>query len=85
MDLWQSNEGFTHVKEAAGMLQYELTGVWFVLTVIYINVELISLETEEDRMFTRFQSCQSHDSIWNKGLTLTQVTKQCPTSSGSCS
>lgn len=52
MDLWQSNEGFTHVKEAAGMLQYELTGVWFVLTVIYINVELISLETEEDRMFT---------------------------------
>lgn len=26
------------------MLQYELTGVWFVLTVIHINVELVSLE-----------------------------------------
>lgn len=26
------------------MLQYELTGVWFILTVIYINVELVSLE-----------------------------------------
>lgn len=68
MDLWQSNEGFTHVKEAAGMLQYELTGVWFVLTVIYINVELISLETEEDRMFTRFQSCQSHVVLTASGI-----------------
>lgn len=26
------------------MLQYELTGVWFILTVIDINVEFISLE-----------------------------------------
>lgn len=26
------------------MLQYELTGVWFVLAVIHINVELVSLE-----------------------------------------
>ena len=34
----------THVEEGAGMFQYELTGVRFVLTVININVELISLE-----------------------------------------
>lgn len=26
------------------MLQYQLTGVWLVLTVIHINVELISLK-----------------------------------------
>ncbi len=38
------NEGFTHIEEGAGVLQYELTGVWFVLTVIHINVELISLK-----------------------------------------
>lgn len=44
MDLGQNNEGFTHVEEGAGMLQYELAGVWFILTVIYVNVELISLE-----------------------------------------
>lgn len=30
------------------MLQYELTGVWFVLTVINIYVELISLENRSD-------------------------------------
>lgn len=43
--IWgQNNEGSTHVEEGAGMLQYELTGVWFILTVIYINVELVSLE-----------------------------------------
>lgn len=41
--LWQ-NIGFTYVKEGASMLQYELTGVWFILTVIYIDVEFISLE-----------------------------------------
>lgn len=34
----------TYVKEAAGMLQYQLTGVWLVLTVIHINVELVSLK-----------------------------------------
>lgn len=37
------NKGFTYVKEGASMLQYELTGVWFILTVIYIDVEFISL------------------------------------------
>lgn len=38
------HEGFTHIEEGAGVLQYELTGVWFVFTVIDINVKLISLE-----------------------------------------
>lgn len=33
----------TYVKEGASLLQYELTGVWFILTVIYIDVEFISL------------------------------------------
>lgn len=42
--LLQSNKRFTHVKEAAGMFQYQLTGVWFVLTVIHIYMEFISLE-----------------------------------------
>lgn len=47
--IWgQNNEGSTHVEEGAGMLQYELTGVWFILTVIYINVELISLEKRRE-------------------------------------
>lgn len=44
MDLWQSDEEFTHVEEGAGMLQDKLTGVWLVLTVIHVNVELVSLE-----------------------------------------
>lgn len=34
----------TYIKEGASLLQYELTGVWFILTVIYIDVEFISLE-----------------------------------------
>jgi len=41
---------FTHVKEGAGILQNQLTGIRFVLAVIHINVELIRLENrrEED-------------------------------------
>ena len=35
---------FTHVKKGAGLLQYELTGVGFVLTVIHVNMKLVSLE-----------------------------------------
>lgn len=56
MDLWQKDEEFTHIKEGAGMFQYELTGVWFVLTVIHVNVELIGLEDRrgEEKMFNLF-------------------------------
>lgn len=33
----------THVKEGPSMLQDELTGVWFVLTVINVNMKLVGL------------------------------------------
>ncbi len=48
------NEGYTHVKEGARMLQYELTRVWFILTVIYINVELIGLENRREEKMSKF-------------------------------
>lgn len=47
VDLLHNNEGFTHIEEGASVLQYELAGVGFVLTVIYVNVEFISLEEKE--------------------------------------
>lgn len=47
VDLLHNNEGFTHIEESASVLQYELTGVGFVLTVIYVNVEFISLEEKQ--------------------------------------
>lgn len=40
----------TYIKEGSSLLQYELTGVWFILTVINIDVEFISLETKKGRM-----------------------------------
>lgn len=74
--IWgQNNEGSTHVEEGAGMLQYELTGVWFILTVIYINVELISLERGE-KLGVRSHCHFILTSIGIKLPTLTQVTKQ---------
>lgn len=36
------------------MLQYKLTGVWFVLTVIHINVELISLKNKRGEHVKNF-------------------------------
>lgn len=39
----------TYIKEGASLLQYELTGVWFILTVIYIDVEFISLGKKNRR------------------------------------
>lgn len=65
------------------MLQYELTGVWFILTVIYIDVEFISLETKEKGK--NLPQSKPVEIFQNKMLKLTQVTKQWPTSSGSCS
>lgn len=44
-------QGLTYIKECASMLQYELTRVWFVLTVIHIYVELISLKTKQVFVF----------------------------------
>lgn len=38
----------TYIKEGASLLQYELTGVRFILTVIYIDVEFISLEKNRE-------------------------------------
>lgn len=35
--------GDTHVKVVPSMLQDELGGVWFVLTVVHIHLELIRL------------------------------------------
>lgn len=37
-------EGDTHIKVVPSMLQDELSGVWFVLTVVHIHLELISLD-----------------------------------------
>lgn len=34
----------THVKVVASMLQNELGGVWFVLTVVHIHLEFIRLD-----------------------------------------
>lgn len=39
-----NNKSFTYVKEGASVFQNELTGVWFILTVIHVDVEFISLE-----------------------------------------
>lgn len=37
----------TYIKEGAGVLQDELTGVWLVLAIVHINVELIGLKATE--------------------------------------
>lgn len=34
----------THVKVVASMLQNELGGIWFVLTVVHIHLEFIRLD-----------------------------------------
>lgn len=41
-------EGVTNIKVVPGMLQDELSGVGFVLTVTHIHLELISLEEKEE-------------------------------------
>lgn len=41
----------THIKEGACVLQDQLAGVWFVLAVIHIYVELISLEKERRQLY----------------------------------
>lgn len=38
----------THVKEGAGMFQHQLAGVGFVLAVVHVDVELISLKGGEN-------------------------------------
>lgn len=51
----------THVEEGAGMFQHQLAGVRFVLAVVHIDVELISLkekrrityETDVHQVFQR--------------------------------
>lgn len=40
--------GDTHIKVVPSMLQDELGGVWFVLTVVHIHLELIRLERQKD-------------------------------------
>lgn len=57
------------------MLQYELTGVWFILTVIYIDVEFISLGEKKEKG-KNLPLSRIKETIQNKMLKLTQVTKQ---------
>lgn len=40
--------GDTHIKVVPSMLQDELGGVWFVLTVVHIHLEFIRLERQKD-------------------------------------
>lgn len=37
-------EASTYIEEGAGVLQHQLAGVGFILTVIHIDMELISLQ-----------------------------------------
>lgn len=37
-------EASTYIEEGAGVLQHQLAGVRFILTVIHIDMELISLQ-----------------------------------------
>lgn len=39
-------EASTYIEEGAGVLQHQLAGVGFILTVIHIDMELISLQEE---------------------------------------
>lgn len=41
--------GDTHIKVVPSMLQDELGGVWFVLTVVHIHLEFIRLDKDSDR------------------------------------
>lgn len=48
----------THVEEGAGILEYELAGIGFVLAVVHINVKLISLENGEEGEDVSVNSCR---------------------------
>lgn len=39
----------THVKEGTGVFQHQLAGVGFVLAVVHVDVELISLRRGEKK------------------------------------
>lgn len=39
----------THVEEGASVFQHQLAGVRFVLAVVHVDVELISLQEERRR------------------------------------
>lgn len=84
---WNVIPGFTHIKEAASVLQDKLTGVGFVLAVVHIDVELISLK--KGTVSIMRQSLKPRQileaDVRPEDWSLTQVTKQWPTSSGSCS
>lgn len=62
------------------MLQDQLTGVGFVLTVIHVNVELISLGKQEERgpggLFYVVLFSGPPSSLEDERPPLTQVTKQ---------
>lgn len=50
-DIWKTRgrvemEASTYIEEGAGVLQHQLAGVGFILTVIHIDMELISLQEE---------------------------------------
>lgn len=45
--------GDTHIKVVPSMLQDELGGVWFVLTVVHIHLEFIRLD--KDRKTIRLE------------------------------
>lgn len=54
----------THIKEGACVLQDQLAGVWFVLAVIHIYVELISLEKERRQLYVLIH-VQSAYTYWD--------------------
>lgn len=48
---WQSRAN-THVKVVPSMLQDELGGVWFVLAVVDIHLELVRLHRRRETTIT---------------------------------
>lgn len=47
--------GYTYVKVGAGMVQDELSGVRFVLTVVHVHLELVRLQKTTTQHYTQIR------------------------------
>lgn len=72
-----------HLEESHAVLLDQQTGVRFVPAVRHVHVELIGLGGRTGSCELQSVQLVVSDEETYEGLT--QVTKQCPTSSGSCS